>query len=183
MEASNDGGIVLSLFLMVAAIAYALLNAIVVYERSTGIAINTKTDYYHRLLRLLSGWANLGNSVVHILLIVYTLAHKGNDSDYWIEERKLGGIEGPVGLTVLNFLVGLSALRGYSMMFSIGWNSFVALAGTLLPVVWPRFVEEGLAAWPYSVIFIWFAIFAFELTAVTCSLIHLALGNTKRKSE
>ena len=28
--------------------------------------------------------------------------------------------------------------------FSIGWNAFVAVTGTFLPVVWPRFVAEGL---------------------------------------
>uniref|UniRef100_A0A7S2AQD0 Uncharacterized protein n=1 Tax=Octactis speculum TaxID=3111310 RepID=A0A7S2AQD0_9STRA len=165
----NDGGVVLVLFLMVAAIAYALFTAVSFYAESTP---STSTS----LLRLLSGWANVGNSVTHVLLIVYTLANGNNNSEYWIEERKLGGIEGPVFLAILNLAAGISSLLYNSMLFPLGWNSFVIAAGTFLPVVWPRFLAEGIATWPYTIIFVWFLIFAFELTAFTCSVTHFALS-------
>ena len=69
---------------------------------------------------------------------------------------------------LLNATAGLLALRGGSMAFPFGWNSFVAVLGTCMPIVWPRFLAEGLATWPYIIVFIWFAIFAFELTEVSC---------------
>lgn len=96
MEPLNDGGVVVSLFLMVVAIAYALFAAVAYYESAT------RTARGNRLLRLLSGAANIGNSVTHVLLVVYTLANSSNESKYWVEERRLGGIEGPVFLAVMN---------------------------------------------------------------------------------
>ena len=173
MEPTNDGGVVVALFLMVAAIAFAIFNAVATYESSTSTAdFDTKA----RLFRLLSGWANIGNSYTHVLWVLYMQANKENESEYWIEERKLGGVEGPVGLAIFNFLAGMSALMNYGMKFPVGWNSFVIVAGTFMPVVWPRFLEEGLTAWPYTIIFIWFAIFAFELTAVTCSVAYFTVN-------
>lgn len=181
MEPANDGGIVASLFFMTAAIAFAIFNVVTLYESSTRTTRTADTTINNgaRLLRLLSGWANLGNSVIHILLTIYTLANANNDSDYWVEERKIGGIEGPVGLAVLNFLAGISALRGYGMKFPVGWNSFVAVTGTFIPIVWLRFLEEGLASWPYTIVFVWFFIFFFELAAVTCSVAHMAIVTCK----
>jgi len=178
MEATNDGGVVLALFFMVATIAIAIFSAVGYYESST----RTANDADARLLRLISGWANIGNCIVHILLIIYILSNASNDSDYWIEERKLGGIEGPIGLAVLNFFAGYSALQNYGTKFPLGWNSFVAVTGTLLPVVWLRFLEIGLATWPYTIVFIWFAIFFFELAAVTCSVAHYAIGSKTKSS-
>lgn len=61
------------------------------------------------------------------------------------------------------------------MAFPQGWNSFVAISGSLLPVVWHRFIEEGLETWPCVIIFLWFAIFAMELTAFASSVLHFAL--------
>ena len=173
MEPANDGGIVLALFLMVTAIAFAVFKAVAVYENATrGAAADPGSA---RLLRLLSGWANLGNAIVHVLLTVYTLANAGNESAYWVAERALGGIEGPVGLAIFNGAAGMAALRGFGMTFPLGWNAFVVVAGTCLPVVWPRFLEEGLAAWPYVIVFVWFSIFACELAAATCSIAHFAI--------
>ena len=54
-------------------------------------------------LRTKAGMANLGNSMTHILLVVYIKANEDNDSDYWIAERKLGGLEGPLILAGINF--------------------------------------------------------------------------------
>jgi uncharacterized integral membrane protein len=49
--------------------------------------------------------------------------------------------------------------------------------------VWPRFLEEGLAEWPYIVVFIWFAIFAMELIAFTSSMTYFALKSNMEKTE
>ncbi|KAL7540974.1 hypothetical protein ACHAXR_010532 [Thalassiosira sp. AJA248-18] len=179
---SNDGGIVASLFLMTGTIAFAICNMIALYEsstRTTTPTANGSGNSNARLLRLLSGWANMGNSFIHILLTIYMLSNTTNDSEYWVEERKLGGIEGPVGLAILNFLAGMSALRG-NMKFPLGWNCFVTVLGTLMPIVWPRFIEVGLTSWPYIVIFVWFGIFFFELMAVMCSVAHMAIVTSER---
>ena len=69
----------------------------------------------------------------------------------------------------INAAVGSGALRGAGPKFSLGWNSFVATAGPLLPVVWPLFLSKGLATWPYIAIFLWFGIFACELTGFAAS--------------
>ena len=66
MEATNDGGVVLALFFMVATIAIAIFSAVGYYESST----RTANDADARLLRLISGWANIGNCIVHIFLHV-----------------------------------------------------------------------------------------------------------------
>jgi hypothetical protein len=175
---TNDGGIVVTLLLMVATLSYAMFSAVAYYDRSTPQNSSTPSN----LVRLLSGWANIGNCAIHVLLVIYTLSNAGNTSAYWLKERELGGIEGPVFLAVLNGAVGLCALRGYTMLFPLVWNSFVAVAGTLLPIVWPRFLSEGLSDWPYTVIFIWFVIFFMELTAFTASVTHRAVS-TKAKGE
>lgn len=181
MEPTNEGGVVLSLFLMVAAISYALFSCIALYERSTASTASESTTL--RLLRKLSGFANLSNSFVHILLSVYMKANESNLSEYWIEERKLGGIEGPVGLVILNLAAAISALLYNKMTVPLYWNTFVACAGTLIPVVWLRFVKEGMACWPYEIVFIWFWIFAMELTAVSCSVTHFALERSGCKEK
>jgi hypothetical protein len=86
---------------------------------------------------------------------------------------------------VLNFIAGMCALRGLGMAFPLGWNSFVIIAGVFIPVVWPRFIEEGLTTWPYTIIFIWFAIFACELTAFVSSVTHAAIkrGDDQKKED
>ena len=182
MEPINDGGVVLSLFLMVAAIGYALFSCITIYDRCTSAATTSEGSTL-RLLKLLSGSANFGNSFIHILLIIYMKANETNLSDYWLEERKLGGIEGPVGLAILNFGAAISALFYNKMTFPLCWNAFVACAGTFIPIVWLRFIKEGLACWPYEVIFIWFWIFAMELTAVSCSVTHFAIERSGDKEK
>ena len=175
---ANDGGIIVSLFLMVATLSYAMFSAVAYYDRFTPQNSSNPSN----LILLLSGWANIGNSAIHVLLVIYMLSNGDNTSAYWLKERELGGIEGPVFLAVLNGAAGLFALRGYTMMFPLVWNSFVVVTGTLLPIVWPRFLSEGLSDWPYTVIFIWFVIFSMELTAFTASVTHHAVSK-KAKGE
>ena len=62
------------------------------------------------------------------------------------------------------------------MIFLLVWNTFVAIVGTLIPLVWLRFVSVGMAAWPYEVVFMWFVIFYMELCAVTSSITCFLLG-------
>ena len=121
MEPTNDGGVVLSLFLMVTSISYALFSCIAIYERSA--ATTAAESATLRLLRKLSGFANLSNSFIHILLTVYMKANESNLSEYWIEERKLGGIEGPVGLVILNLAAAISALLHNKMTVPLYWNA------------------------------------------------------------
>eukprot|EP00751_Fragilariopsis_kerguelensis_P021711 CAMPEP_0170885230 /NCGR_PEP_ID=MMETSP0734-20130129/35693_1 /TAXON_ID=186038 /ORGANISM="Fragilariopsis kerguelensis, Strain L26-C5" /LENGTH=193 /DNA_ID=CAMNT_0011270477 /DNA_START=51 /DNA_END=632 /DNA_ORIENTATION=- len=169
---SNDGGIVLSIFLMVAALTFAMYSAISVYahHRPSGTPNESRTQ---SLVRILSAWANIGNAVVHAMLIVYIQANAGGETNavYWAREKELeaDGIGGPLGLTVLNFAAGMCSMHGKAMGFPLVWNSFVIVAGSLLPIVWLRFLEEGLATWPYFIVFVWFVIFAMELTAFVTS--------------
>ena len=181
---SNDGGVVVVLFLAAGTISLAMIATVVLYEYAT----RKKSGGHHnaRILRLASGWSNLGNAAIHVLLALYMLANSANPSEYWTKERELGGIEGPVGLAAVNLLAGICATRNIGMKFPAGWNCFVAVAGTLMPVVWLRFLEGGLATWPYPIVFVWFCIFFFELTAVSCSLGHLAIvgvATSKGKAE
>lgn len=118
----NDGGIVLSIFLMVAALSYALFNAVAFYNSSTNKNPTTSQQRPYDLVRLLSDSANVGNCVIHMLLIIYTIGNADNGSEYWVKDRELGGVEGPVFLAILNFTAGLSAIRNYSMTFPLVWN-------------------------------------------------------------
>jgi len=171
----NDGGIILSLFLMVAAITYAMYTSITVYVNNKPKKVNDSNDEttIQTLVRTTSAWSNIGNSVMHILLIIYIRANEGSSgsSAYWERERELDadGIGGPVGICILNFAAGMCSINRKQLYFPLVWNSFVIVAGTLIPLVWLRFVEEGLSSWPYFIIFVWFGIFAMELSAFsTC---------------
>ena len=121
-------------------------------------------------MRLLSASANLGNGVVHAVLVVYIAANAGSSTAYWNKERELGGVGGPVILMACNALAGyFTLLDGKVPKLAVCWNVFVAVLGTLMPIVWPRFLTEGLSTWPYISIFLWFVIFAMELAALVAS--------------
>ena len=123
------------------------------------------------LARVLSAWSNIGNSVVHLLLIIYIKVNEGNESAYWLKERELdpNPAAGPIGLTILNFAAGMCSAHRKYPKFPLVWNSFVVVAGTFIPLVWLRFLEEGLSTWPYFIVFVWFMIFAMELSAFSTS--------------
>ena len=57
---SNDGGIVVALFLMVLAKAVVMFGAVAFYANASNTSQCTDAARSSRLLRLLSGWANLG---------------------------------------------------------------------------------------------------------------------------
>ena len=65
--APNDSGIVLVLFCMMAALAYAVVSAVSLYAGATT----------HKRVKLLSGWANVGNACVHAFLILLLIVNQG----------------------------------------------------------------------------------------------------------
>jgi hypothetical protein len=174
MPTYRDGGVVCVLFMMAAALAYALFSAVAFFAGATAAGAGERPEL--RRVRLLAGCANVGNGVAHALLVVYMSANAGNSDPYWEKERALGGIEGPAVIALINGAVGLLAIRAHWLSLSFGWNSFVAIVGTLVPIVWPRFLSEGLTAWPAIIIFLWFTIFAMELTASASSATWCALS-------
>ncbi|KAL7544433.1 hypothetical protein ACHAWF_007812 [Thalassiosira exigua] len=177
---ANDGGVVLTLFLMAASIASAMFSCVLFYAREGHRSERGAKDK-QRVMRLLSGFANLGNAAIHLVLVVYIKANETNTAAYWLKERELGGIEAPCALGAINLLVGASALRrsqnvGGSPMLSLGWNGFVVAAGTFVPDVWHRFLSEGLLEWPHVPVFVWFFIFFMELGAFATSATWWALS-------
>lgn len=170
----NEGGIVLSLFLMVASITYAVYASVTVYVNNKEKVEDCKETTLQTHVRTLSACANIGNSVVHLLLIIYIKVNEGSDEPYWVKERELDadGIGGPLGLTILNFAAGMCSLHQVYLSFPLVWNSFVIIAGTAIPIVWLRFLEEGLSTWPYFIILVWFSIFSAELSAFSTALTY-----------
>ena len=83
---------------------------------------------------------------------------------------------------VVNFSVGLSATLRGTVKASLGWNTFVGVLGTFLPVVWLRFLDE-MGGWPPAINFVWFVIFWMELTALASSALWFALGGEKKGSK
>lgn len=169
VAAPNDGGIVATLFLMVGAISYALFSAVSMYA-----ALSSRSKDETRLLRLLSGCANVSNGVVHLLLVVLMYSKSESTDPFYVAELK-EGYGSLIGLMTINTAVGIHSLKGGRPTAALCWNGFVALAGTFIPMVWLRFFETGLASWPYVIVLLWFGIFFMELTAVTCSATWYAL--------
>ena len=88
-----------------------------------------------------SGSANLGNGVAHAPLTLYISANAGRSDHFFVKERELGGLEGPGALALIKVAVGLLSIKDRWLLLSFGWNCFVAILGTLLPIVWPRFLS------------------------------------------
>ena len=123
----------------------------------------------------------MGNGVAHAPLTLYILANAGRSDHFFVKERELGGLEGPGALALIKVAVGLLSIKARWLLLSFGWNCFVAILGTLLPIVWPRFLSQGLNTWPTIIIFIWFVIFAMELIAAAASATWFALAKAGRK--
>ena len=95
----TDGGVVLSLFAMAATITLTKQNAIQSYIDATQKSSNAEHKNL-RLARLNSAFANIGNAVVHVVLVIYMMGNSENESEYWKKEKEFGWVEGPVGLAV-----------------------------------------------------------------------------------
>ena len=176
----NDGGIVVALVLLVAALATVMFSAVVVYASATEFVLSDqkkeKMIPARRLSRLLTGWANVGNAVVHVLLVIMLLSDTARYKVFFPDEAEMP--VGPIILGVINALIGVKTLRGGGgILLALGWNSFVAVTGSLVPIVWPKFIDVGMSTWPYLAIFLWLGIYAFESTAFFFSVVAFSLRN------
>ena len=183
---TNDGRIVLCLFGMAVEVAVALFASVALYAHYNK---NTTAE----TTKLLAAWANLGNGVVHVLIVVYLL---GNDTDdeaapnfaFWERERALemDGIGGPIFVLLLNATVGIMALQQNSWKHheaaGLFWNSFAGVVGIALPNVWPRFLDQGLGGWPYPIVFLWFMILMMESVGLFASWTHYFMKKNDSKT-
>lgn len=146
---------------MATAIAFAAFASIRTYTNHHETTITLQKS-----AQILSAWSNLGNNASHWLLVAYIAAQSGGSENhlYWEREQELG-VSGSAAL-------GVSLLHNRFIDVSLVWNLFIACAEILVPFVWLRFVEEGLTTWPYTVIFLWWIIFATEVTAFGASWTH-----------
>lgn len=174
--AKNDGGVVVALLLLVAALCAVFFGAVATYASADIVLTNeqkAKSIRARRLARLLSGWANVGNAVVHALLVLMLVTDKERYKVFFPDEAELP--VGPVCLLVVNALVGRATLKGGGIQLGLAWNFFAAVAGSLIPIVWPKFIDVGLSTWPYLAIFLWLFIYAFEATGFFFSAVAFAL--------
>lgn len=133
-----------------------------------------------RLARFLAGWANVGNAVVHGFLIVMLVTDKERYKTYFPDEAE--SPVGPLVLLAINGLVGRSTLKGGGITIALAWNSFVAVAGSLMPIVWPKFIDVGMSTWPYLAIFLWLGIYVMESVAFFFSCVAYALKDVAKHS-
>ena len=85
--------------------------------------------------------------MAHAPLTLYILANAGRSDHFFVKERELGGLEGPASLTLINVAVDLLSIKARWLILSGDRDCFVAILGTLLPIVWPRFLSQGLNTW------------------------------------
>lgn len=158
---ANDGAIVAVLLVMMLALAAEMLMAIGLYAtHQTRVA----------RLTLISGWSNVANAIVHLWLVITLYS----DTDRFLQAgiADADNLVGPLVLMGIHMALGLRTLCTESAgpAFPFGWNLFVAISGSLVPIVWPEFMDVGLSRWPYLIVVLWFGIFAFEgLAALPCS--------------
>ena len=182
----NDGGLIVALVLMMGALSAVFFSAIRLYASADEYTLSNekkeKCVPARRLAKLLSGWANVGNAVVHALLVTAELTDPERYKAFFPDDFETTLPWGPIILGVINGLVGLKTLMGTGgINLSLGWNSFVAVTGSLLPVVWPKFIDVGMITWPPLAVFCWLGIYAFESTAFFFSVVAFTLRNVKPK--
>mmetsp|Transcript_13550 Transcript_13550/g.27511 ORF Transcript_13550/g.27511 Transcript_13550/m.27511 type:complete len:179 (+) Transcript_13550:22-558(+) len=169
-----DGGFVVCLILLMAAIGFAIFGTVAVYCAAT---TNDSETRFKKQARLFVATANIGNAITHALITVYLLGNSSSD-DVMIQKEIAAGYAPLIVLGVINLGVGLASLFAVTKWPAICWNTFVIFAGVLVPAVWPRFLIEGFVSWPLILIFLWLGIFLFELTAVVSSWLWFALLTT-----
>lgn len=108
--AGEDGGLVVALVLLVAAIAYALFSSVAVYAAATASAAEGKEK---KTARLLSGVANVGNAVVLAIMMYYLYLSRNSDDPYIIAEiASVDNVLTLVVVMVINGTVGMLTLLG-----------------------------------------------------------------------
>jgi FtsH-binding integral membrane protein len=172
---------------MAVEVAVALFASVALYAYSNK---NTTAE----TTKMLAAWANLGNSVVHGLVIAYLLGNDTTDEAapnfaFWERERALemDGIGGPVFILLVNSTVGMMALQQktwwkHHETAGLVWNSFAGVAGIALPSVWPRFLDQGLGGWPYPIVFLWFMILMMESVGLFASWAYYFMKKNDSKT-
>ena len=136
---ANDGGIVATIALLTSMLVSGLLLSLWLYASAS-----TPTDKRAaKMLRLISGCSNMGNAFVHVLLLILLKSYTAKYVKVGIDDAE--NLVGPAALAVINCAIGVWTLRGAGPGVAAAWNSFVGCAGCLLPVVWPKFMIEGLS--------------------------------------
>ena len=146
---ANDGGLVATIAILVFFLAGGLLLNLWLYVSASTPAERRATN----MLRLVSGWANIGNATVHLFLVVLLATNAKKYLDAGIDDAE--NSTGPAVLLVINGAIGIRTIMGGGPMVPAVWNTFVIAAGSLMPVVWPKFLIEGLTKWPIEILFIW----------------------------
>jgi len=82
---------------------------------------------------------------------------------------------GPLILGAANAWVGWSSLKSGRIQLALAWNTFVAVMGCLVPIVWPKFIDVGMSTWPHKAVFLWLFIYAFESAAFFFSAVAFVL--------
>jgi hypothetical protein len=180
----NDGGVLVVLVFLVAGLTLAIIASIKLYATATAPAVGARgqTCKEARLARLLTGWGNVGNGVAHMLFVLLLVFDTDLSATICLADERCRDYfesadnpSGPVFLLVLNLAIGLVTIHGGGPGVPTAWNAFAFVTGIFIPAVWPRFISEGLATWPYLAVFLWLAIFAFESMAFFASVTWYAL--------
>ena len=91
--ASNDLTHVLVHMLLVGVFTYGWVSAVSLYSAAVSAtkpqSAGAETRDMHRV-RLLSGWANFGNALVHIVFVVYLRADQERCLKYWDADEPFG---------------------------------------------------------------------------------------------
>mmetsp|Transcript_20029 Transcript_20029/g.40826 ORF Transcript_20029/g.40826 Transcript_20029/m.40826 type:complete len:238 (+) Transcript_20029:47-760(+) len=180
----NDGGVLVVLVVLVAGLTLATIASIALYATATAPAPNSRGQSCReaRLARLLTGWGNVGNGIAHMLFVLLLIFDADLSATICLADERCREYfenaenpSGPVFLLVLNLAIGLVTLHGGGPRVPTAWNAFAFVTGIFIPAVWPRFISEGLATWPYLAVFLWLAIFVCESLAFFASVTWFAL--------
>jgi len=90
--AKNDGGIIAALVLLVAVLCGVFAAAVLLYATADNVLTperRQKCNESRRLARLLSGWANIGNAVVHALLVIMLSTDTARYKVFFPEEAEM----------------------------------------------------------------------------------------------
>merc|ERR1719174_3662758 len=97
-----DGGHVVGLILLMAAIGFAIFGTVAIYCAATTKDSETR---FKKQARCFAATANIGNAVTHILIAVYLLGNSSSD-DVIIQAEIAAGYAPLIVLAVINLAIG-----------------------------------------------------------------------------